>query len=202
MNTLRTDGEIRFTTSPRSVGRRNLRCRHLRGRDCFSANYGSCWPRGRSPPPRLCSSGRSALSRNGIRSRSAEAAGLRLLLIYWGRYPWDSPHWRANSFWDIPSRPSNSRTAFRLSLARGMAALPISPGLRGGHGAGLVACCRSLPCLIHVFGTGWGLHGIIWIRRDRCAPAPTCPSGGHILIGLLHRQRVAPYLVRSPDTRA
>ena len=49
VNTLRTDGEIRFTTSPRSVGRRNLRCRHLRGRDCFSANYGSCWPRGPKP---------------------------------------------------------------------------------------------------------------------------------------------------------
>ena len=127
---------------------RRLRC----GVCGLSAKHGCCWPRGAQPGPRLCSSGRSALSRNGRGSRSVEAAGLRLTLIYWGRYPWDSPYWRANSFRRMPSRSGNSRTVFWLSwtLGRGGGCASFRsfhpPGLRGGHGAGLIAC------LVHVCG--------------------------------------------------
>ena len=51
--------------------------------------------------------------------RRAYGEGLRLPFINWERYPEDSPHWRANSFWDLPSRPSNSHTASRLSFTLG-----------------------------------------------------------------------------------
>ena len=43
VNTLRAAGVIRLITSPRSVGRRNLRCRRLRGLSCSSAALPCRW---------------------------------------------------------------------------------------------------------------------------------------------------------------
>ena len=48
----------------------------------LSANHGGWWPKGRSPPPRLFSSGSSALS--GNRSRSRLARDIRPQYTGWG----------------------------------------------------------------------------------------------------------------------
>ena len=74
--------------------------------------------------------------------RRAYGEGLRLPFINWERYPEDSPHWRANSFWNMPSRSSSSHIASRLSftLGRGggvgfISSVP-SPGVAGRTGRG------------------------------------------------------------------